>query len=306
MIRSFDPRDDQFLADLASIQSRLESAQRQISSGLRVSRPSDDPDAVDDILQFQGRIALNQQSLSNLGRLKTEVDAGENALQTAIHIFDQATVLGSQGASSVTTAEQRSILALQVQGLLEDLVGLSQTQVEDRFIFSGDSDQSPAYQLNLTAANGVDRLFPQESTRLVQLPGGSLLEASKTAQEIFDRRNPDDSIAAGNAFAALNNLRLALENNDESAIQSALSDVKEAGKYLNQELAFYGVVQQRTAAAVDLAQKYDVQWKAALSDARDADLPAAAVELAQAQTQQEATLSAQSMVRRVSLFDFLG
>jgi flagellar hook-associated protein 3 FlgL len=306
MIRNISPSGERFLVDLARIQATIERAQRAVSSGLRVTAPSDAPDRISDILQLRADIEQNTQILTNLSRVKSEVDTAERSLQLAVQIVDRARVLASQGAGTTVTADSRRILALDVQGLLEQLVAISATLVEGRFIFSGDQDRSPQYELNLTNPNGVNRLVTTLASRQVQHPNGTFFVVAETAQNIFDSRNPDDSLASDNVFAAVNGLRVALETNDQAGIDASLTAIRLAGDHLGRALSFYGHVQRTVGEAVDFAGKLELRLKLELSDKQDADLTAAVLELQRSQIHQEAALRARAQMPTTSLFDFLG
>ena len=128
---------------------------------------------------------------------------------------------------------------------------------------------------------------------------------AKTAAEIFDARNPDGTPAAGDVFAALGNLVTALKSNDIAALQSTILGLKSAGDHLNLQVVFYGAAATRVSQAQDLAKKFLVNQQSDLSNTRDADLTAAAIQLSQARTQQEASLTSQAKISKLSLFDFL-
>src|SRR2546430_2862379 len=155
MINSVNPSSDNFLLDIGRLQARVDRAQRELSSGIRVSNPSDDPDSVGAIVQAGSDIARNQQIGRNLDNAKIEVDTAEQALQAAVSTLEQISVLGAQGANFDQTAQTRNGLALQVQSLLEHLVAIANTSIEGRCVFSGDSDQIPAYGIDLTTATGA-------------------------------------------------------------------------------------------------------------------------------------------------------
>ncbi|SPE23321.1 exported hypothetical protein [Candidatus Sulfopaludibacter sp. SbA3] len=108
-------------------------------------------------------------------------------------------------------------------------------------------------------------------------------------------------------FAALNSLLTALNNNDQAGITQAATSLKSADTYLNQQVAFYGEAENRVAAASDLAQKFQTQQQSQLSNLRDADIPAVALQLSQAQLDQQAALSAESKIMQTpNLFSYLG
>jgi flagellin-like hook-associated protein FlgL len=126
-----------------------------------------------------------------------------------------------------------------------------------------------------------------------------------SAQDVFDHRNADDTVADDNVFAALASLTQALQAGDSDAVIDAVSKIKLSLDHMNSALTFYGGVQNRIASSAALIDKYQLQWKQALSDRRDADAIAAVTELETAQTQQSAAMSARAKFSQRSLFDFL-
>src|SRR5690242_21288163 len=215
MLQNLDPVREQFLADLASLNARIAKTQAQLTSGVRISQPSDDPSAVGDVLQLQSDIGRITQVAANLNNVKNEVDSASGVVQDAVSLLDQARSLAAQGASATLPASARSALAAQAEQILSALVNASRATFDGRYLFSGDSSSQPAYDVNLANANGVDRLLTAPATRLIQDSNGVRFAVSKTAQDLFDHRNPDDSLAADNVFAAVNSLRVALLNNDQ-------------------------------------------------------------------------------------------
>jgi flagellin-like hook-associated protein FlgL len=101
-------------------------------------------------------------------------------------------------------------------------------------------------------------------------------------------------------------MRVALMNNDQTAMDAAMPNVQSAGTYLNQQLAFYGVTQNRVTGETDFAKSYETQLKTQLSGIEDADLTEAITEMQQAVTQQTAALSSRAKLPKTSLFDYLG
>jgi len=300
MLRALDSNSEAFLDGLAKISQRLQSAQRQITTGLKFATVSDDPDQVSTLLQARADLESTQTIQSNLGRVKSEVDAGEQALESAVSAVERARTLGAQGAGAAT-ADSRLAIANEVGSLLEQLGGISRTSVEGRFIYSGDSDQTPPYTIDLTLPNPVSAYAGSAATRQVQHPNGTRFTVAKTAQEIFD--SPDVS---KNVFFSVNALRTALLANDLPGIQNALGNVTTSLTHLNNELAFYGTVQNKVAAATDFGSALELQLKTHVGTLQDADLSEAILELQQGQTQQQAALEAHAKGRRSTLFDFLG
>src|SRR5712671_3289074 len=164
MIPSVNPSAQLFLADLARVQSQIDTAARQVSSGLKISQASDAPDDLEALMRVRADLARNQQVSNNLAEVKSETDTSEQALQTATQLMDRLSTLAAQGVNSTETASSRQSIAQEVTGILQQLVGLSQTAVQGRYVFSGDQSQLSSYSLDLSAPNGVDRLLTTAAT----------------------------------------------------------------------------------------------------------------------------------------------
>jgi flagellar hook-associated protein 3 FlgL len=307
MILNISGATQAYLADLNLTQQQINQASAEVSSGLSVEEPSDDPEAISTILQTQADIGANQQIQSNLGSVTDELQTADSALQSAIQAVENAGTIASEGANSTATAADRANMAQEVAGLQQTLVGISNTTYNGRYIFSGDQDTSPAYQLDSSQPDGVQQLVTGPSTRVIVDATGTAISVAKTAQEIFDAQNPDGTDASGNVFAAVNSLLTALDNNDQAGITQAASALQSADTYLNQQLAFYGEAEDRISTATDLAQKFQTQQQAQLSNLRDANIPSVALQLSQAQLDQQAALSAAAEIQQDrNLFSYLG
>ena len=300
MISSLDPAALRFLSGLEQIQQRTQRAQREMTTGLRINTVSDDPEQIANLIQTKTDLDRIKQIDLNLGRIKTEVDTSENALQTAVKLVERAQTLGSQGQSNINSADIRKDLAGELGGILEQLVSISRTSVDGRYVFSGDSDQQAPYTVDLNQPNPISPYSGSPATRQVQSSDGSLISVSKTAQDIFDSPNVTE-----NVFVSINNLRSALLNNDQAGIDAALPCVLSSGTHLNTELAFYGVVQNRITSGQDFGATLETQLQTQISQIQDADLAQAITELTQAKTQQDATLASRAKMPTTSLFNYL-
>jgi flagellar hook-associated protein 3 FlgL len=305
MISGLDPANQQFLTSIDGLQQQLQTAEIQLSSGLRVNQASDAPQEIGDIFQTRADLGQANQFIQNLTNVQAQVNAGDSALQNAIQLLQQATTLATQGATSTTTATQQQQLAQQVQALESQLVSLSRTEVNGVYIFSGDQTGSPAYQVDPSSSTGVDRLITTQATQQIADPTGVTFQAAMTAQDIFDKRDASDNPAPENAFAALYNLQTALASGDHTAITQALTSVQTAAAYVNQRLGFYGAAENRISSAISLAQKFQVQDQAQLSNLQDADIPTVATELTQLSTSLDAAMAAQAKRPVTTLFDYL-
>jgi flagellin-like hook-associated protein FlgL len=160
MIPSLSPSINLFLNGLSRLQSTITTATAQISSGYRVSQPSDAPDQISPLLQLQASLSHNGAVTGNLTLAQTDVTSADQSVSSAIQLLDQALSIGAQGASSTSTPTARATLAQQVLSIQEQMVALANTQVAGRYVFSGDQDSSQPYALQLTQPVQVGQAAP--------------------------------------------------------------------------------------------------------------------------------------------------
>jgi flagellar hook-associated protein 3 FlgL len=302
MIPGLNPSAQQFLNNLGAIDQQMQQAQTELSTGLRVNQVSDAPDEVSAILEARASLSVTQQINTDLQSTTTEVNTGEQSLESAVTLFDQVQTLGAEGDTATATAASQADMGQQVNGILQQMVGLADTQVAGRYIFSGDSDQQQPYTIDTTQTPPiVSSYLGSATTRMAQHPDGSTFPVALTAQTIFDSSDPTT-----NVFSSIENLANALNSGDSSAIQTAVSGLSTVGDYLNQQLAFYGTTQDTVQEATNYGQTLQTQLQTQLSNLEDADSAGAIEQLTQAQTQDQAALQSEALLPRTTLFNFLG
>lgn len=310
MLFGLTPSAESFLTDIDRLQKRFDRAERQLTSGFKLTRVSDGPDDVSRLLTARASLERAEQTELNLGRVKTEVDTAESSLGSAASLMDRARTLAAQGANGNQTAATRSHIASELQGILERLVSVANVSVEGRYLFSGDADQVAAYTLDDTQPSGVAAYQGTVATRQVADSTGLTFSVALTADVIFDSANPDEKI-----FEAVNGMRRALLAVDNPptvpdptipTIDQALHNLGQSALYLNQQIATYGIYQNRVTDATDAANRLQLSLKQQVSSVEEADLAEAATELAESRTALEAAFTARSLNPRRSLFDYLG
>jgi flagellar hook-associated protein 3 FlgL len=316
MITALDVSDLRFLASVNQIQTTAEQAQEQISSGLRLQSPSDDPADVSASILTSAELGQTEQVQTNLGLVTSEVNSGEQALEDATSVLQNVNTLGTQGLSGTQAPAQLSTLASQVQASLEELVGDANTSVEGRYVFSGDDYMVAPYSLDATQPNGVSAYAGSAATRQIMDANGSTFAISESGDEIFDNASPGASV-----FAAVNALQVALANvptvaqgdpaynaqytAQQTAIQAAMTQVGTAQAQLSGVLSFYGTVQDRLQSATTTANQLQVTQQTDLSNVQDADATQAALNLSMANTHLDAAMSARAERSNKTLFDYM-
>ena len=300
MLTFLDAKHAAFLDDLNRIQNRADRAQRQLSSGLRMNTISDQPDQIGVLLQSRAELAATEQTKANLSRTKTEVDAAETAVQNGIKAVERIRVLGAQGLTGTASTSSRKVIAGEVESLFRQLVNISNTAIDGRYIFAGSADQAPPYTVNLTTPSGTDPYAGGNATRQIADSSGVRLSVAHTGQEIFD--SPPPPAHANTADNTHRGARLAAQH---PAHEAAVANIGTSLDHLNEQLAYYGSVQNQVAGATSAAEKKVISLQAQIADTEGADLAESILELQDAATHRQAALQAQAQEDRRTVFDFI-
>jgi flagellar hook-associated protein 3 FlgL len=301
MVSSLQPTTQEFLNNVNRIAAEMTVAQTQLSTGLKVNVVSDAPDVISPLLQAQANLSSAQQITSNLGEVSTEVNTGEQAMESSVSLYDQVQSLSAEGATGTQSASGRADIAQQLQSIEQQMVGLANTNVNGRYIFAGDSDQTQPYTFDATQTDPVSVYQGSASTRTIQAPNGTTFPVALTAQQIFDSTDPTT-----NVFTSINNMVTALNSNDQTAISTANAALPGVATYMNSQLAFYGTAQDAISNATTSASTLVTQLQTQIGGMQDADETQSILNLTQAQTEQQAALQSFQQIPRTSLFDFLG
>ncbi|MBK8979978.1 MAG: flagellar hook-associated protein FlgL [Planctomycetes bacterium] len=114
--------------------------QRQISSGRRVERPSDDPTAAARILPLVADLRALDRMRANGELAKGVLDLGAYSLEQISEHMTTAREIALQAANTTVGGKDRESLADEVDQLLDQLVSLANAQRGGRYLFGGSVD----------------------------------------------------------------------------------------------------------------------------------------------------------------------
>lgn len=291
-----DPTYLQSLAwSLNQATNNANSLTSELSSGLRVSAPSDDPLAAAQSSQLATAISrddsFSQTSTTETSLLQvTDSTLGEvvSQLTTAVSL----SVLATNGTNN---AANISAIVQQLTGIRDQVLSLANTTYQGRYLFSGSQGTAP-FTLNTSTSPATVTYNGDNSLQFIQTPNGQSLQTNLPGSSIF-----------GAAFTALNQIISDLTSGtasgstlsaDSSALTSALSNVSTQRSILDSSLS-------RLQSATTYNQTEEAQLKARQSTLISADPAAIATQLKSTETQYQALLSVMSALQKQSLFDYI-
>jgi len=191
---------------------------QQLSTGKAVNIPQDDPTQIAQDVAVRTDNALQTQLQTNLTNASNQLNAVDGALSSLTDVLQSARNLAIQGASDTNTPTQLQEIATQVGQLLQESIGLANTQYAGTYVFGGTAQTGqPPVVANATSA--VVGFSGNNVNQTQQLPNGQTIASSVTLQQAF---NFDSADGSSSVFQVLQNLYNTLENNvsaDTSSVQ---------------------------------------------------------------------------------------
>jgi flagellar hook-associated protein 3 FlgL len=126
-------------------QQALSVALQQVSTGLRVTRPSDDPGASASMVISLASSANVDRYTSNVSAVQSQMQTADSAINAVVTSLNTATTLAGAGATGTSSAANDQALAAQVQGLLSNVISQANTSFQGVYLFAGSASSSPPF-----------------------------------------------------------------------------------------------------------------------------------------------------------------
>ncbi len=269
----------------------LEEKRLEISSGLRVRRPSDDPEAVGSIMETSSELRALEQYRRNLSRASSRLQVEEGVLQRLGDALSRAKELAVSQASDTATPESRNIVQREVDGILSFVRELGNTRFGEEYLFGG-----PYADTRPFPPGGPDPTRSPSGTRMVEGSPGTLFAANHGGMEIF--------VDTG-ALSALEDLSTALGADSQSGILGAIEELDTAFDGVQQLVGELGARMNQVDSALENLDALDANLRAFRSALQDTDMEEAISELVARQVTYQAALLANARILDTTLTDYL-
>jgi flagellar hook-associated protein 3 FlgL len=289
------------LQDLGASKARLTQLQREISSGKRITRPSDDPFGAGRTLQLSGELEGFKQFKSNVDDGIGWVTATETALSRITDTVQRARELLVQGGNDSNGQVAREGIAAEIEALTEAVKQEANVTYDDRYIFAGTATETQPYELGAGDAYAGDEGTIQRTIGKgvslgvnVDIQGllgnGAGAEDDKLLDVLRDIAADLRGGAPGNAEA--------LRGTDLERLSANLDE-------LTRVRAVVGATTNRLQTAGTRLEQLQEASLTQLTNVYNVDMAEALVNFSSEQTAYETALRSASQLIQPSLMDFL-
>jgi flagellar hook-associated protein 3 FlgL len=282
------------LRNLQNAQGRMEILQNQMSSGYRISKPSDDPVGMQNAMRLKSSISLMEQWENNADEAIQYMNSSDSVLQNISSVLQRVRELAVQGANGTLSAEDRNAVSLEVDQLQEQLRLAANTQVGSKYIFSGTAtDQELVGSDGTWQGNSQEIRF--DMGKNVSLP------ISVNGQTLF--KTPLTGVPG--ILDTLSSLSAALKSGDTSAMADSLKNIDGNIDNVIAHLADLGARTNRVTMLREQLETMSQNLQQNLSDIQDADLAKTMIDFTNSENVYKAALSVGAKIIQPSLVDFM-
>lgn len=283
------------LRNLSESYRRMGQYQDQLSTGKKITKPSDDPVVAMKGMFYRSGLTEVEQYKRNLSELYLWMENSEAGIEQANNGLQRVRELVIQGKTGTLSPTDREAIAREVEQIKNDLVQVANTQVSGRYIFHGtDTDHPPVPTENppTVAANLTDTAI---DTYKVEVSRGVSLRANINPANVFNQE----------MFNVVQEIETALKDDNPSALDDLLSRLDNAMDNLSAERSELGARYNRLEMIDDRIAQQEVMANRVLSDNEDADIERVITDLKTQESVHRAALGVGARILQPTLLDFL-
>lgn len=279
------------LRNLSNSYSNLNKYMEQLSTGKKISRPSQDPVVAMKGMGYRSEVSNVEQYQRNVSEVHNWLDNSDASLDQTNKVLQKIRELTVQASNDTYGEEERKNVKAEVDQLKLQLEEIKNTKVNDKYLFNG---------TNTTVAppaGGFNAATPETTNDVsIEVSSGTKLKVNVSGEDIFSKELFDDIDALSNAL-------------ETGATGDDLDDyIGTIDGHINNvinERADVGARMNRVDLIEDRLGNQEIAANSMMSDNEDADIEKVIINLTAQESVHRAALSSGSRVIQPTLLDFL-
>jgi flagellar hook-associated protein 3 FlgL len=285
-----------FLNNYHNNLEKLQKNQNMLSTGKKISRPSDDPVAVATSLRIRTDMARNDAYTKNADEVQSWLNITDTALGQLGDLLQRTRELAVEGANGTLTQADMQKIAEEIKQLKAQMIQVGNTQYNGRYIFAGFKTTTQPFSEDNNSYNGDNGLIEFEVGA-----GGNKIAVNVPGDKVFDV----DLTGTSQLLVMMDNLKSALDSGDHQAVSNLIADVDKQLENVLAVRAEVGAKSNRVDLIKNRLQDDNYNFTVLLSKNEDADLAQVITNLKMDENVYRASLAAGARIMQPSLIDFL-
>ncbi len=284
----------QMLGEINQSQQTLANTEEQLSTGLSINEPSDNPYGAQFAVQLQGQLSGLSDYSNNITDATSWTQTGTTALSTIQKDVQTAQELVTEAGNGSNSSQNLAQIGQQISQLVSSIQSAANTQYNGQYVFSGTSTGTPPYDAGGNyqgSTSMVTRAIGPGASATVTVNLSSVLGTSSTTGLLGTLSQIAQQLSSGTSTSALN-------TTDLTALQAGSGQLSALSGQL-------GGTQDQLAMASSTIQDMQTSVTAELSNDQDVNMASAMTAYSNEQASFTAALKAGASIVQTSLMNFL-
>ena len=294
---------DSLVRYLTAQNEALYERQTIVATQKRINRPSDDPIGTGKIMDFRQTLTSIEQYQTNIQLGKTRLEVTEVNLDLVDDLLQLVKSIAETEA--LQTDESRQLAAGEVKSLFDQVLDLTNSELNGNYLFSGYQTKTAPFSRDDTLATTFDQFTV---TYNGDAGDARFIVAHNTEIAIDADGRPLFHNAAGggiNIFDAMRDLIVGLENDDTAAISAQVDMMDHARSQINNIRGANAPIVYQLETTENYWQNYKFKIQDLLGREEEADITQSVVELQSIELAYQTTLATAARIIQPGLLDFL-
>lgn len=274
---------------------RMENIQQQMTTGMKLNKPSDDPVGITYSLRYRNELSANEQYMKNVDTTKSWLEYSDSMLNQTEAVMHRVRELAVKASTETNPQEALDAINKEVKELRAQLLDIGNSKLNGKYVFNGQmTDKAPYSEDN--AANDLT------DSRLIELALGAGIKApiNLSGNDIFGEPGADD-----NAFQIIDELLLTLESGEFEEIGASIDKIDARMDQILSMHAEIGARSNRVDLVESRLEDLEINLVSMQSKTEDADYAELIIQAKISESIYQASLSVGAKVITPTLVDFL-
>ncbi|MCM3786011.1 flagellar hook-associated protein FlgL [Neobacillus mesonae] len=284
---------------------QMNDTQIQMSTGMKINKPSDDPVGITYALRYRTELNSNEQYQSNVDSALSWLDYTDTVVSQTNEVLQRMRELTVSAATGSNPQDALDSIRLEVDQLKEQLIDIGNSQLNGKYVLNGQTYNEKPYDFPRDA-NGISDTsgFTSEmiDTGDVNYTVGSGIQMAinVNGNEVMGSLEEAD-----NVFAIADRLSQALADGDLDSVSAELDQIDTRVEKLLAAQAGVGAKTNRVELMQNRLGDMEYNLTSLQAKTEDADYAELAIQSQIQENIYNATLSVGSKIISSSLVDFL-
>ncbi|OMF07029.1 flagellar biosynthesis protein FlgL [Paenibacillus amylolyticus] len=295
----------QLLLNLNRNAQQMNNTQTQLATGRKINKPSDDPVGITYSLRYRAELSSNDQYQKNVDSAISWLEFNDTVMNQAGNAVQRLRELTVQASTGTNPQSALDSINEEVKQLKEQLIDISNSKLNGKYIFNGETYDIKPYDFPSNADGTLDTTnatsVVTDKGKINFIVGESVqLPINVSGNEVFGTETEAD-----NLFNIVNNIMKALTEGNQKELSNQLDNIDSRTDKMLAIRSEIGAKTNRVDLMMGRLDDLGINLTDLQSKVEDADYAELAMQSKIQENIYNASLSAGAKIISPSLVDFL-